>query len=145
MSQRPLDGRVVVLTGAAGFLGRRHARALVEAGARVALADVDRHGLTDMAGDLGAQVRVAVTDVTDKASVGAMVAGTLGAWGRIDVLVNNAAIDPKFDTDALAERTAGFEDFPLDGWNQALAVNLTGMFLCAQACAAPMLAQGRGV
>jgi NAD(P)-dependent dehydrogenase (short-subunit alcohol dehydrogenase family) len=145
VSHKPLEGRVVVLTGAAGFLGRRHARALTEAGARVVLVDVDREGLSQQAADLGREARVALTDVTDKTSVHRMVAETLAAWGRIDVLVNNAAIDPKFDRGTLTDRAVGFEDFPLEGWNQALAVNLTGMFLCAQACAAPMLTQGQGV
>lgn len=66
-------------------------------------------------------------------------------FGRIDVLVNNAAIDPKFDRHAVADRQVTFEEFPLQAWNEALAVNVTGMFLCAQAVSKPMLAQGGGV
>ena len=61
------------------------------------------------------------------------------------MLVNNAAIDPKFDRAAVSERRVRFEDFPLQAWNEALSVNVTGMFLCAQAVATPMLAQGGGV
>src|SRR5262249_59476694 len=63
-----------------------------------------------------------------------------------DGLVNNAALDPKFDRDRMA-RLGGqtFEEYPLELWNQSLAVNLTGPFLCAREAAPAMLAQGRGV
>jgi 2-deoxy-D-gluconate 3-dehydrogenase len=75
-----------------------------------------------------------------------MVETTLARFGRLDILVNSAALDPKFDPEALARGIVPgrFEDFPLDLWNQALAVNLTGVFLVTQACVAPMLAQGKG-
>jgi NAD(P)-dependent dehydrogenase (short-subunit alcohol dehydrogenase family) len=142
-----LNGRVVVLTGAAGLLGRRHARALVDAGARVALVDVDATGLESLKGELAAtdRTRALVADITRPSVVRGMVEETVRAFGRVDVLVNNAAIDPKFDREALEDRAVPFEDLPLETWNQALAVNVTGMFLCAQAVARPMLAQGRGV
>ena len=69
----------------------------------------------------------------------------LKTWGRIDGLVNNAALDPKFDSQAAAARhNAPFESYPLELWNRAIAVDLTGMFLCAQAVAPAMLAHGRG-
>jgi 2-deoxy-D-gluconate 3-dehydrogenase len=147
MTRTPLEGRVVVLTGAAGLLGRRHARTLVDAGASVALVDVDADGLRVLERQLaaGSKARAIDADVTDANAVRTMVAQTLEAFGRLDVLVNNAAIDPKFDRGALGERAVGFEDFPLDAWNAAMAVNVTGMFLCAQAAARPMLSQGGGV
>lgn len=86
-----------------------------------------------------------MTDVTDPAAVQTMVARTLETFARVDVLVNNAAIDPKFDRSALGDKAVSFEDFPLDAWNASIAVNVTGMFLCAQAVAKPMLSQGSGV
>jgi 2-deoxy-D-gluconate 3-dehydrogenase len=73
-----------------------------------------------------------------------MVRRTLKAFGRLDLLVNNAAIDPKFDATGKGKHTSAFEDYPLELWNRSLAVNVTGMFLCAQAVARPMLAQRSG-
>ena len=66
-------------------------------------------------------------------------------FGRLDILVNSAALDPKFDASASERGIApgSFEDYPLDQWNAALNVNLTGMFLITQACVKPMLQQGR--
>ena len=147
MNSTPLDGRVVVLTGAAGLLGRRHAKTLMDAGAKVALVDTDEGGLDTTERELGAGKSVCAirTDITDPAAVRSMVDATLRAFGQIDVLVNNAAIDPKFDRGVLCDRAVGFEDFPLDAWNASFAVNVTGMFLCTQAAARPMLDRGRGV
>jgi len=142
-----LDGRVVVLTGAAGLLGREYAKALVEAGASVALVDIDAPGLERTAGGVAGSGRVltAVTDVSDAASVSRMMAAVLDQFGRVDILVNNAAIDPKVAPGAPAGTSLRFEDFPLDLWQQALSVNVTGMFLCARAAARPMLAQKGGI
>jgi NAD(P)-dependent dehydrogenase (short-subunit alcohol dehydrogenase family) len=147
MSSLCLDGRVALLTGAAGLLGRRHARALVDAGAQVALVDNDAAGLSSVERELaaGKSVQAIRTDITDPAAVRKMVDATLAAFGQLDVLINNAAVDPKFDRAALGDRTVGFEQFPLEAWNASLAVNVTGMFLCTQAAARPMLERGRGV
>ena len=142
----PLAGRVVILTGAAGLLGRRYARTLLEAGARVALVDVRGGAIKEFADDLGSREALAIeADVSDRDAVRSMVARVRDAFGRIDVLVNNAAIDPKFDRETAVDHAVGFEEFPLTVWNAALAVNVTGMFLCAQAVAPAMLAQGGGV
>jgi 2-deoxy-D-gluconate 3-dehydrogenase len=144
-----LEGRVAVVTGGAGLLGREFSRTLAEAGAAVVVADIQAGAVEAVAADLTAQgyptlgVRL---DVTDPASVQAMVEATLARFGRLDILVNSAALDPKFDPEALARGIipGRFEDFPLDLWNQALAVNLTGVFLVTQACVQQMLAQGKG-
>ncbi len=74
-----------------------------------------------------------------------MVSAALQAFGRLDILVNSAALDPKFDPDAVARGipSGSFEDYPLESWKQALDVNLTGMFLCCQAAVQPMIAQGK--
>jgi NAD(P)-dependent dehydrogenase (short-subunit alcohol dehydrogenase family) len=70
---------------------------------------------------------------------------TLSTFGRLDILVNSAALDPKFDPDAVNKgiTPGAFEDYPLDLWNSALNVNLTGMFLMTQACVKPMIEQGK--
>ncbi len=148
MSHRELSDRVVIVTGGAGLLGREHARALVRAGAHVVLADIDGDAVAAAAADVPAGPGTAVgmaVDVSDEASVRTMVRVTLEQCGRVDGLVNNAALNPAFDLQRSANLTMTFEDFPLEEWNRALAVNLTGMFLCARAVAPAMLAQRRGV
>ena len=84
-------------------------------------------------------------DVTSVESTRELVAETLKRFGRLDILVNCAALDPKFDPDAASKGIApgAFEDYPLEQWNAALDVNLTGIFLMTQACVAPMIAQGK--
>jgi NAD(P)-dependent dehydrogenase (short-subunit alcohol dehydrogenase family) len=85
------------------------------------------------------------TDITQPDSVNDAVEKVLSAFGRIDVLVNSAALDPKFDPETVDKgiTPGAFEDYPLDLWNSALNVNLTGMFLMTQACVKPMLEQGK--
>ncbi|HLA99191.1 MAG TPA: SDR family oxidoreductase [Anaerolineales bacterium] len=146
-----LSARVAIVTGGGGLLGAEFARTLAEAGAAVVIADLDLETASLTAGEIrrgGGQCLAVQADVTKPDSVQKMVTATLQAFGRLDVLVNSAALDPKYDPQALDSVQAGsgsFENFPLDAWNQALAVNLTGMFLCCQAAVQPMLAQGRGV
>ncbi len=143
-----LTGRVAIVTGGAGLLGREFCRALGEAGAAVAVVDLDRQAAAQVAKDRSAAGQRALAvevDVTQPGSVRAAVEAVMKAYGAIDILVNSAALDPKFDAEHTSSGSSTFEDFPLEAWNQALAVNLTGMFLCSQAVAAPMLKQGRGV
>ncbi len=144
-----LTGRVAIVTGGAGLLGKEFSRTLAEAGAAVAVADLNEDAASAVADSLrkdGFRARGVKTDVTDPASVKQVVETTLNAFGRLEILVNSAALDPKVDPQALAQRTTplgSFEDYPLDAWNTALNVNLTGMFLITQACVTPMLAQGK--
>jgi NAD(P)-dependent dehydrogenase (short-subunit alcohol dehydrogenase family) len=147
-----LNGRVAVVTGGAGLLGSEFCKTLVEAGARVAIADLEVLAAERLAAELnkdgqtGVRAQALGTDVTDPASVQAMVEAALQAFGRLDILVNSAALDPKFDPEHSAgPQSSAFEEYPLTAWRQALEVNLTGAFLCCQAAVRPMLAQGRGV
>jgi len=146
-----LSERVAIVTGGAGLLGAEFAHTLAEAGAAVVIADLDAEGASKTAEKICSadrQCLAAPTDITAPDSVQQMVKATLQAFGRLDILVNSAALDPKFDPQALAsdQATSGnFENYPLEAWNQALAVSLTGMFLCCQAAVQPMLAQGSGV
>ena len=142
---QPLNERVVVLTGAAGLLGRQYTRALVDAGAKIALLDSNSGGIRDLSRQYTHDALPIAVDVTDAEAVRGAINEVVKTFGRVDVLINNAAIDPKFDRDAVADKHVTFEDFPLDAWNEALSVNVTGMFLCAQAVAKPMLAQNSGV
>lgn len=145
-----LTGRVALITGGAGLLGTEFCRALAEAGAHVVVADLNHQAAEQTAQDLqrsGHTAMAAIVDVTDPEATRHMVQQALQAFGRLDILVNSAALDPKFDPQhAEASSSSGaFEDFSLQAWNQALAVNLTGAFLCCQAAAEPMLQQGSGV
>lgn len=143
-----LTGRVAVVTGGAGLLGAEFCRTLAEAGASVAVVDLNAsasQGTADALTKNGYHALAVPTDITQPESVRAMVEKVTSTFGRLDILVNSAALDPKFDPDAVKKgiTPGAFEDYPLDQWNAALNVNLTGMFLVTQACVQPMLAQGK--
>lgn len=134
-------------------MGTEFCRTLAQAGAAVVVADLNSQlakNLSDKMTGEGLQTFAAEVDVREPSSVEEMISGTLKRFGRLDILVNSAALDPKFDPGHLdpgvmAPVSGAFEDFPLGAWKQALDVNLTGAFLCCQAAARPMLAQGGGV
>lgn len=140
--------RVIIVTGGAGLLGEQYGRALVHAGAHVILADIDTRRVETVVADLDGlrgSATAATVDVADESSVARLVAFTVQRFGRIDGLVNNAALDPKVDRGDRSRLAIAFENYPLEMWNRALAVNLTGMFLCSRAVAPAMLSQERGV
>lgn len=143
-----LTGKAAVVTGGIGLLGKGFCRTLAQAGASVVVADLDQAKAEAFAAELqseGLQAMGVGVDVTSPESAQAMVDATLEAYGRLDVLVCSAAMDPKFDVDNQAQQQGNaFEDYPLSAWQQALDVNLTGMFLSTQAASKPMLAQGSG-
>lgn len=143
-----LKDRVAVVTGGAGLLGVEFCKTLAEAGASVAVVDLNIEAAQKAAEALtkdGFRIKGFGTDITKPESVKRLVASVLSDFGRLDVLVNSAALDPKFDPDAASKGIApgNFEDYPLDQWNAALNVNLTGMFLITQACVRPMIEHGR--
>jgi NAD(P)-dependent dehydrogenase (short-subunit alcohol dehydrogenase family) len=143
-----LTGRVAVVTGGVGLLGAEFCRTLAEAGASVAVVDLNGSASQAAAEALtnsGYNALSVSADITQSDSVNAAVENVVSAFGRIDVLVNSAALDPKFDPDAVNKgiTPGAFEDYPLDLWNSALNVNLTGTFLMTQACVKPMIEQGK--
>lgn len=143
-----LTGRVAVVTGGVGLLGAEFCRTLSEAGAAVAVVDLNAlasQAIAESLTNTGYKVLALPTDITQPDSVNVVVEKVLSAFGRLDVLVNSAALDPKFDPDAVSKgiTPGAFEDYPLDLWNAALNVNLTGMFLMTQACVKPMIARGK--
>jgi 2-deoxy-D-gluconate 3-dehydrogenase len=141
-----LNGRVALVTGGAGLLGEQFCRILVEAGARVGVVDVNTQGAQMVVKTLGDRHALALgVDITRPEEVIKAVAEVLDTFGRLDILVNSAALDPKFDSQHIGEHANAFETYPLEAWQQALNVNLTGMFLCSQAAVEPMLRQGKGV
>jgi NAD(P)-dependent dehydrogenase (short-subunit alcohol dehydrogenase family) len=144
-----LKDRVAIITGGAGLLGRGYCHTLAAVGAHVVVADIDGDAAEKVAQEVqaatGAEALACETDVSSPESVAAMAKATLARFDRVDILVNNAALDPKFDQEHAGEHVNRFEDFPFKAWNEALAVNVTGMFLCAQAVSPAMLDADRGV
>lgn len=128
------EGKVAVVTGAAQGIGEAYARALASEGAHVVVADVDERG-RDVADDIkGLFVR---TDVSDPASVEAMAGETVGRFGGIDHLVNNAAIFGTMKLDFLFT-------VDWDYYKKFMSVNMDGALLCARACHPHMQARGGG-
>ena len=142
-----LDGQAAIVTGGIGLLGKEFCKTLAQAGAAVTVADLNEAMACQVADELKAAGLKAIgvgVDVTKPESVQAMVETTVKTFGRLDVLACSAALDPKFDNAHAGQHRNTFEDYPLEMWKQALDVNLTGLFLCAQAAVKPMLAQNHG-
>lgn len=143
-----LTSRAAVVTGGAGLLGRQFCRTLAEAGAAVLVADVNGEAAATAAGEIkasGGKAEGQAVDVGDLKSVQEMAAATQKHFGRFDILVNSAALDPKFDSSGTGKHASAFEEYALPTWEAALRVNLTGAFLCSQAAVNAMLKQGGGV
>lgn len=132
-----LDGKVIIVTGGLGLLGRRYVRMIEALGGRAVT--VDRPGSPEAAHGITLHA-----DVTDAGSLARVRDALVARFGRVDALVNNAAIDPKFDADAAAAHTSRFEDYPLDAWRASIDVNLTGAYLAAQTFGSVMAEQTGG-
>lgn len=142
-----LDGKIALVTGGAGLLGSEFCRTLSSAGAKTILADIDQQSGEQVASELCAvnlDVEFAALDVTDPIACENLASGLGDRNDGIDILVNSAALDPKFDPDYTDHQTNEFETYPLESWRQALDVNLTGIFLITQAVARIMVHKGEG-
>jgi len=133
-----LEGKVAVITGAGTGIGQGIAIAMAKAGASIV---VDYVGKAEVAQDsidqiekLGGKVIGVNADISNPDDVAMLIQKTVEAFGKVDIFVNNAGIEKKF----------AFIDYPLDEWQKIMAVNLTGPFLCSQAAAKQMIAQGNG-
>lgn len=144
-----LTGKTALITGAAGLLGVEHAAALLESGASVVLTDIDATGLSSASEKLlgsvySTRVVTQVMDVSQSNSIMATAREIEAKGLRIDILVNNAAIDPKVKEDKGMMETSRLENFPLEQWNLQMAVGLTGAFLCSQVFGSAMARDGKG-
>jgi len=133
-----VSGRVVVLTGACGLIGRTLAHAFHERGARMALVDIPAAKPADFAAALGDPAAGFTCDVSQAAEVSALRDAVRARFGRVDVLINNHQYKPKGFTEAKAE------SFPEELWHAIIDVNLTGTFHTCRDFGALMLEQGSG-
>lgn len=144
-----LTGKTALITGAAGLLGIEHAMALLESGATVVVTDIGQARLDAARNKLEKQfdpdkIATHKMDVSRPEAIQAVAETLWSADTRIDILVNNAAIDPKVTGDQGIVETSRLENFPLDQWNLQVAVGLTGAFLCSQVFGAAMAKDGEG-
>ena len=144
-----LTGKTALITGAAGLLGMEHSAALLESGAKVVLTDISDVPLNAAYCQLAQHFDAGkiLTQRMDVSQIEAVqtVAETLRQAGvRVDIVVNNAAIDPKVKGEQSVLETSRLENFPLDQWNLQVAVGLTGAFLCSQVFGTAMAKDGKG-
>ena len=143
-----LTGRVAVITGGTGLLGQQHAEAIAFAGGIPVLADISVEGidpLSELFGKrFGQKACVVQADITNLESVKALKAEVLKRFGRVDILINNAANNPKMEKTVDVEFSR-LENFPLSQWSADISVGLTGAFLCAQVIGSEMAKHKQGV
>ena len=143
-----LSGRVAVITGGAGLLGGQHAEAIASAGGVPVLVDISAAAAEQRAAALkqafGVDAIGLATDITSLQAVEAALQHVLQRFGRVDILINNAANNPKMESTA-GVAWSRLENFPLDQWQQDLAVGLTGAFLCSRVFGGEMARRGGGV
>ena len=139
-----LKNKVAVVTGALGLIGKNHCKALCEVGANVIVCDLDESQCKKYASDLQEKSIGIAADITKKESVIKLKDSILKEFNKIDVLVNNAAINDMFENPQAAAEQSMFENYPLDLWQKSLDVNVTGMFLCSQILGSEMAKKGKG-
>ena len=131
-----LSGEVAFITGAAGGIGRAMAKAFADSGAAVVVADVNGEGARAVAAGLPKAIALAF-DIRNEAAVGEAVEAALAAFGRIDILINNAGVN------TMAHRV-DIDAFPVEEWHRIIGIDLDGTYLVSRAALRPMLARGRG-
>lgn len=139
-----LTGRVAVVTGAAGLIGRAHCAALAQAGATVVACDLDLVSAAGVANELGTQHIGIGVDIADERDVQQLQAHVLAKYGRVDVLVNNAAMNDMVEQRSLMAEASMFEHYPLDLWRRVMEVNVTGTMLCCRILGGFMAQRGSG-
>lgn len=143
-----LDGRVAVITGGAGLLGYQHAVTIAELGGLPVLLDINAEGLAAnvarLAAESGCEALPLVVDITDLEALQEACAAILERHGKIDILINNAARNPKVESSD-GKDFSRLENFPWEQWQLDLDVGLGGAFNCAKVFGSRMAAQGGGV
>ena len=144
-----LTGKTALITGAAGLLGVKHAEALLESGASVVLTDIGERNLASAFESLSTNynkklILTHVMDVSQISSIQAVAKELLTSDLRVDILINNAAIDPKVGGAQGVTESSRFENFALAQWDLQISVGLTGAFLCSQVFGSAMAQDRKG-
>jgi len=143
-----LTDKVAVITGGAGFLGEKHAETIAEFGGIPVLLDIDEKAGTKKAIRISDEYQVdcvfKLCDITDESQIFNVRDALLSKYERIDILINNAAIDPKIKENPEINFSR-LENFPIDQWNLEMAVGLTGAMLCSKVFGYEMAKKGKGV
>ena len=143
-----LKNKVAVITGGAGLLGEKHAEAIAEFAGMPILLDIDEKAGTNKASRISNEYQVdcefMLCDITDESQIISVRDFIFSKYKRIDILINNAAIDPKVEQKS-KENLSRLENFSIDQWNLELAVGLTGAMLCSKIFGYEMAKKGKGV
>jgi NAD(P)-dependent dehydrogenase (short-subunit alcohol dehydrogenase family) len=143
-----LTDKVAVITGGAGLLGEKHAEGIAEFGGIPILLDIDKKTGSEKAQRISDEYQVVcefkLCDITDESQILSVRDALLSKFGRIDILINNAAIDPKVEAKN-GKNLSRLENFPIDQWIFELSVGLTGSMLCSKIFGHEMGKKGKGV
>lgn len=134
-----LKDRVVIVTGGAHGIGKAYCNGFAKAGAQVVIADIDKPGAEAAAGEIGVQALPIQVDVSNEDATKKMAAQTVGRFGRIDVLINNAAV-----FSVVPMNRGRIETIDPEEWDKLMAVNLRGLFFCCRAVLPTMRKQKTG-
>ncbi len=145
-----LDDRVCIITGGAGLMGHSHTQTVLSLGGVAALLDIDSKRLDEERNRLAidfnnSKIEVYCADITERTSLESVRDDLLKKYGHIDVLINNAANNPKMESASVSMGAIRFSNLPLDIWMGDIAVGLTGAFLCSQVFGNQMEKQRSGV
>ena len=146
MNPFDLTGKVAIVTGATGLIGQNHCMALAEAGAHVVICDMNETKCNELKAKLPNSDKhlVQIFDVTKKAEIEKAKVEILLKYDKIDILINNAAMNDMFENPTLAGQQSMFEHYPLEMLQKSMDVNITGVFLCSQVFGQAMKAQKSG-
>ena len=151
MDQFCINGKVIIITGGGGLIGMKHAEAVMEGEGIPVLLDIVQAGMDKVVQSLkenygdNIQVETYVTDITNKEALIKVCEELVDKYGHVDGLINNAANNPKVEGGSKNLGATKFPDFPVDIWNDDIAVGLTGAMLCCQVFGRQMEQQGSGV
>ena len=145
-----IDGKICIITGGAGLMGDNHASAILSGGGIPILLDINEPALEQAKIKLCSEfpkgiVETRKADITNKGELEELKNELLQKYQHIDALINNAANNPKMESKSKNLGAIQFENFPLEMWNEDIAVGLTGALFCAQIFGAQMAQQGSGV
>ena len=143
-----IENKVAIVTGGAGLLGSQFVSTLLGANAKVVSVDSNIKKLNDLSKENYFKYKnnfLAIeSDISNLDEVKLMVKKVINKWGKIDILINSAAVDPKFDKKSESNNNFSFEKYPLENWNKSLKVNLTAVFLITQQVIKSMLKHDSG-